>query len=42
MKTISNSDLISVLVDDGVPKVELVKYENCSTVNLRDLRQTWG
>ena len=34
IKTNSDSDLVSVLKNDGVPVSELQKYENCSTVNL--------
>ena len=42
IKTNSDSDLISVLENDGVPHSELVKYENCSTVNLKELREDLG
>lgn len=42
IKTHSDSDLISVLEKDGVPFSELDKYENCSTVNLKDLRDDLG
>jgi len=38
----SDSNLISVLKDDGVPVSELKKYENCSTVNLEELRKDLG
>ena len=41
-KTNSDSDLVNVLKNDGVGHSELVKYENCSTVNLRDLREDLG
>ena len=33
IKTKSDSDLIRVLEEDGVPVSELEKYENCTTVN---------
>ena len=39
IKTKSDSNLVRVLQDDGVPFSELQKYENCSTVNLKDLRE---
>ena len=42
MKKKSNSDLISVLEDDGVPVSELKKYENCCTINLEQLREDLG
>ena len=42
IKTNSDSDLVNVLKNDGVGHSELVKYENCSTVNLRDLREDLG
>ena len=38
IKTKSDSDLIRVLEEDGVPVSELDKYENCTTVNLQELR----
>ena len=38
IKTNSDSNLVSVLEKDGVPYSELVKYENCSTVSLQELR----
>jgi len=42
IKTKSDSDLIRVLEQDGVPVSELVKYENCTTVNLQELRDDLG
>ena len=42
IKTNSDSDLVRVLKKDGVGHSELVKYENCSTVNLSDLRDDLG
>jgi quercetin dioxygenase-like cupin family protein len=42
IKTKSDSDLVSVLENDGVPHSELEKYENCSTVNLEELREDLG
>jgi quercetin dioxygenase-like cupin family protein len=42
IKTKSDSNLVSVLQDDGVQKSELIKYENCSTVNLSELREDLG
>ena len=42
IKTNSDSNLVSVLENDGVPYSELVKYENCSTVNLQELREDLG
>ena len=42
IKTKSDSDLIRVLEEDGVPVSELDKYENCTTVNLQELRDDLG
>ena len=42
IKTNSDSNLVSVLENDGVPVSELIKYENCSTVNLEELREDLG
>ena len=42
IKTKSDSDLIRVLEEDGVPVSELEKYENCTTVNLQELRDDLG
>ena len=42
IKTNSDSNLVNVLKNDGVGHSELVKYENCSTVNLKDLREDLG
>jgi oxalate decarboxylase/phosphoglucose isomerase-like protein (cupin superfamily) len=42
IKTNSDSDLVSVLKNDGVEHSELVKYENCSTINLQELRDDLG
>ena len=42
IKTNSDSDLVSVLKNDGVEHSELVKYENCSTINLEELRDDLG
>ena len=42
IKTKSDSDLVRVLEEDGVPISELEKYENCTTVNLQELRDDLG
>ena len=42
INTNSDSDLVSVLKNDGVDDYELLKYENCSTVNLSNLREDLG
>ena len=42
IKTKSDSDLVRVLEEDGVPVSELEKYENCTTVNLQELRDDLG
>lgn len=42
IKTNSDSDLVRVLKNDGVDHSELLKYENCSTVNLSELRDDLG
>ena len=42
INTKSDSDLIRVLQEDGVLVSELEKYENCTTVNLQDLRDDMG
>jgi hypothetical protein len=42
IKTNSDSDLVRVLKNDGVDHSELLKYENCSTVNLSlNLEKIW-
>lgn len=41
-KTKSSSDLSCVLWEDGVRVDDLHKYENCSVVNLQDLRDDLG
>tara|TARA_B100001123_G_scaffold74689_3_gene84233 strand:+ start:40490 stop:40924 length:435 start_codon:yes stop_codon:yes gene_type:complete len=42
MKTKNDSDLKRVLEKDGVHCLELKKYENCSTINLAELREDLG
>jgi quercetin dioxygenase-like cupin family protein len=41
-KVVSDDNLISVLKDDGVDNTDITKYQNCSTVNLQELREDLG